>query len=234
MRARAPLAVAAVLAVLAPLSFAAFEPKGEWDGFGQGSWVLLRSTTKTISPDAHVDNVSEMRKTLVKVTDAEWTVRMETKKGDTWGEATPLTIPRVAPKGTPDPKDMPKVEEIGAEKLTIDGKEYACKKQKITFMGYVTLSWSSDEYGELKSETTEPDGSKSTKEVTSLAKKVKVAGKDVTCRETKTVAKPAGVDTTIVVLGSDEVPGHLVRMETTEAGASKMVTVTEVVGFEVK
>ena len=235
MRIRVALAVVTVLAALAPLSFAAFEPKGEWDGFGQGSWVLMKTTSKTITADMQVpDTVTEMRKTLTKVTDAEWVVTMETKAGDTWGVSTPMTLPRVAPKGAPDPKDMPKVEELGADKVTIEGKDYACKKQKVSFMGDVGLSWVSEEHGELKWESTEADGSTTRREVTSLAKKVKAAGKEVTCRETKTVAKPAGIDTTIVVLASDDLPGHLVRMESTEAGAVKTNTVTEVVAFEIK
>src|SRR5205085_4342151 len=113
MRARAPLAVAAVLAALVPLSFAAFEPKGMWDGCGQGSWVQMKMTSKTVMEGMQVpDSVSESRQTLVKVTDAEWVVKMESKTGDEWGNATEMTIPRVAPKGTPEAKDLPKVEEL--------------------------------------------------------------------------------------------------------------------------
>ena len=232
MRVRAPLAVAAVLAALAPLSFAAFEPKGMWDGCGQGSWVQMKTTTKTVMPGMEVpDSVSESRQTLVKVTDAEWVVKMETKTGDAWGNGMEITLPRVAPKGTE--KDAPKPEDLGADKVTIDGKEYAVKKWKTTVAGNTVISWTSDDQGLLKSESTGADMS-STTEVTSLSKSAKVGDKEVSCRETKTVTKAQGAENTTVMLTSDAVPGGSVRMEMSMAKPTTMTTVTETTGFEVK
>lgn len=235
MRLRSPLAVALVLAAT-PLAFAGDTPKGMWDGCAKDSWVQTKTTTKMQMPGVEMpDNTSETRQTLVKVTDDEWTVKTETKSGDAWVNANEFTIPRKVSKAVADAmKDAPKPEDLGTEKVTVDGKEYACKKSKTVFNGVTATSWVSEEHGLLKSVSEAAGGSTSESTVTSLEKKAKIGDKEVVCRETKTVSKAMGSETTVVILMSDAVPMHTVRMESAMAAPMKSSTVMEVVAFEIK
>ena len=62
-----------------------------------------------------------------------------------------------------------------------------------------------------------------------------LAGKEVSCKETKTTATMAGSETSTVFLSSDAVPGGMVRMEMTmNSSGMNMSTVTEVTAFEAK
>jgi hypothetical protein len=231
MRIHASLAAAAVL-VLAPVALAA-PPKGLWDGYGEGTWVTTKTVTKMVVPGADMpDQTQESRQTLVKVTDAEWTVKTETKNGDAWENAMEIKIPRKAPEGTA--QDAPKPEDLGTENVSVDGKDYSCKKQKIVIAGSTTTSWVNDDQGTLKSVSESPSGT-SEMTVTALAKSAKVGDKDVSCRETKVVTKGSGNESTMTMLTSDAVPGGTVRMEMSSAmGAMKSTTVTETTRFEKK
>jgi hypothetical protein len=210
-----------------------------WDGFADGSWVQMKNSTTMEMPGAPATpQVQETRQTLVKTTDEAWTIRTETKVGDAWENPFDFPFPRKAKPG--ESEDVkPKEEDLGADKATVEGKEYAVKKVRTTYtMGdvtTVTVSWVSAEHGALRAES-EVAGVKSTMEVTSLAKKVKVGDKELTVREMKTVSKAPQGDSTMIVQWSDGVPGRMVRTETTAAmgGAGKMHTVAELVAFEAK
>ena len=232
MRMRISIVAATLLALALP-SFAGGAVKGMWEGCKEGSWVLNKTTTKgSMTGGEAPDTVSEMRQTLVKVTDEAWTVKMEMKVGDTWGEPMEVPYPRIAAKAAVDAKDAPKPEELGTEKVKVDGKDYDCKKTKQTEGKTSTISWVNEAEGLLKSETT--GELTMSMLVTTLAKKAKIGEKEVTCRETKILSKLAGFDSTLVQLTSDDVPTRVVRQEMTLPLPAKSSTVQEMTGFEIK
>ena len=222
------------LAFLMSSVASAGDPKGPWDGFGAGSWVHMKSTTKMEMPGmpSMPDNVSEMKQVLTKVTDDAWTVKYEVKQGESWTTSTEMNIPRKAtgPVGGP----AAKVEDLGTESVSVDGKDYSCKKTRAVAGDATVVVWTHADLGALKSESSSPTGGSSTMQVTSLSKKAKVGDKEVECHETKVTTK-GSVESTMVSLTSDAVPGHQVRMETTSNTAGmKTSMVTEVVAIEVK
>ena len=232
MRRRLPTVFAALLA-LTPLCFAGQMPKGLWEGCKEGSWVTTKTTQKVTMGTMKIpEQVSEARQTLVTVTDEAWTVRSERKKGDAWLKSTEVAIPRTVPEKYAKMADALKPEDLGTEKLTVDGKEYACKKTRVTIGKMVITNWVSEEVGVLKSENA--GDISSSMQVTTLAKKAKIGEKEVTCRESRTVSKAAGSETNLVQLESDEVPGRAVRSEMTMAMPTQMTTVTETTAFEIR
>jgi hypothetical protein len=233
MRVRALVPVA-VLSLASPAS-AADAPKGLWDGYGVGTWVTSKTTSKMTMPgmEAMPESVNESRQTLVKVTDAAWTIKTEMKTGEEWTNAMEMDIPRKAEAVT---GTTPKPEDLGTEKVTVEGKDYTCKKQRVTTPAGTVTSWVSEEAGLLKSESTTPSGDTTSTTVTALAKKVKVGTKEVVCREQKSVSKLMGNESTTTFLLSDAVPGHSVRTESTSSmgGGMKSTSVTETTAFEAK
>jgi hypothetical protein len=228
--------VALALASLSPLALAApAAPKGAWDGFGDGSWVQMRTTTKMEMPGvAMPEQVMEQKMTLVKTTEEEWVVKVESKMGETAMPANEVHLPRKAAAGMPAATpDAPKPEDLGTETVSVDGKDYACKKLKSVAAGMTSITWVSDEVGLLKIES-EGNGTTTSFAVTSLAKKAKVGDKEVTCREQKQTTKMAGTESTSVMLMSDEVPMGMVRSDTSTTGAAASKMTMEVVGFEKK
>ena len=226
------LAVIAVLA-LSPLAIAGDAPKGMWDACGEGTWVETKTTSSREMPGMTLPaNVSETRQTLVKVTDAEWVMKTERKAGGAWTGGMEIKITRIAPKNL---AAVPTPEDVGSESVTVEGKEYPCKKTKLVFAGMTTVSWVSADQGVLKTESQMLLGATATMQVTSLSKKATVAGKEIACRESKTVSKGPGSEMSSVTLSSDAVPTHTVRQETTTAaGPAKIHAVTEVTAFEIK
>ncbi len=146
-----------------------------WDGFGVGSYVHLRSTT-TMSVEGVPPQTSESKQTLVKVTDEAFTIKQETKVGEDW-MGSEMPFPRKA-TGTPTDVQGPKPEELGDENVSVDGKDYACKKVRYTAMGATTTTWTHATEGVLKSET-KAAGTESTMTVTKLSTKVKAGDKEV-------------------------------------------------------
>jgi hypothetical protein len=224
--------------LLAAVAQADTAMKGPWDGFGVGTWFHVKSSTTMQIPGVDTPpTVQEMKQTLVKVTDAEYTVRTEVKMGDAWTGASEFPFPR---KGTPVEGEVePKREELGSDKVTVEGKEHGVKKVRITTTvagtTTTTLSWESAEHGALRSESTSPDGTSSVMEVTSLSKKAKVGDKELTCREMKTTSKMQGGESSMVMLWSDAVPGRVVRNEIASSmGGAKTNVVTELVAYETK
>ena len=204
--------------------------KGPWDGFGAGSSVTTKSTTSMPGMDA---TSTETRQTLVKVTDEAYVVKSEMKVGEEW-MGQEMTIPRKATGEDPNlPK--PKIEDLGTEKVTVDGQDYECKKQKTVTGDASAISWTHEKHGALKVESTYPTGG-STMLVTKLSTKVKVAGKELDCRETKVTSKMlGGMEMDMVSLDCDAIPGRSARSEsTTKMGGVATKSVNEVVAFEVK
>ena len=234
MRLRLALASVA-LCVLASSALAAPPAvKGAWEGYGAGSWVASKTTTKMEAGGmAMPAQETESRQTLVKVTDDEWTVKNETKVGEDWTNAVEFKIPRKAPAGTE--KDAPKPEDLGNENVAVEGKDYACKKQRSVVTGTTTTTWTNEQHGVLKYES-EGNGASSSMIVTTLSKKAKVGDKEFVCKETKIVSKmPGAGDTTMVSLSSEDVPMQVVRTEVNNASPQmKMSSVTEVTGWEKK
>lgn len=198
-----------------------------WDGFGEGSTVHLRTTTEMGFPGVP-PQTSEQRQTLVKVTPEHYLIKHETKVGEQWmgGETT---YPRKV-SGAPDAKP----EDLGTEAVAVEGKEYACKKQRYVVGGYTTTTWTHETVGVLRNET-KGAGSESSLLVTRIAFKTTVAGKDVEARETTMTSKAMGSETKIKSWESRAVPGGTVRTEmVAEMAGMKTTTRTEVVAFEVK
>jgi hypothetical protein len=221
-------------------AFAAETLKLPWDGYGEGSFVLMKTTTKTVMSGgpaempAMPEQVSEMRQTLVKITDKAYTIKSEIKVGDTWMPSE-YDMPRVATDAT---KPEQKPEELGNEKLTVEGVEIDCKKQKMVVMGSTTISWTSEKYGLVKSETTGGQGDLKIN-LTKLKSTAKVKGKDVECRELTTTMKSEQMEMTSTTWTSDAIPGGSARVESTSKMkmgemTSTTTTTQEVADFEKK
>jgi hypothetical protein len=243
MRARPLVAVAALLSLAAAASADAARPKLPWEGFGVGSYVHTKQSTKMSMagmPAMPEQPATETKQTLVKVTDEAWTVKTETKMGETWTGGTEMVLPRkFSTDKVPgmDPKVVP--EELGSEKVTVEGTAYDCKKTKVkTAQGGTVTAWTHEKEGALKTETEIPGQGTMTMTVTALAKKAKAGDKEVVCREAKIVSKMSmggqTAETTTTTLTSESVPGHTVRTEIVMAGQMSMTTLTEVVAFEAK
>jgi hypothetical protein len=240
MRLGAPLVTFGLALALSSTAAAAppAAPGGMWDGYGPGSTVHTKMATSTEMPGMTMPpQSSEMKQTLVKTTDTEWVVKVEMKMGESW-TTTENRIPRTA-KGVEGVPDAPKPEEVGAESLTVDGKAYACKKWKMVVQGMTTVSWTHDEAGTLKT-TMEGPSMASEMLVTSLAKKVTAAGRELTCREStsrsKSEVQGQAMQSLVVMLTTPEVPAHTVRMEsvTEMGGMMKTRILMELVSFEKK
>ena len=205
--------------------------KDPWVSFKPGSTATYKTTSTSSVPGAKERPALESRMTLVSVPEKEYVLRSEMKVGEAW-TGRDLTIPRKAAKEGVEP---PKVEELGEEKVTVDGTEYACKKTKITILGTTRIAWVHKELGALKSEGPAPGGGTSSMVVTSLSKKFSVGGKDLVCKETTTTMPMAGSESTIVKLANDSVPGAEVRTETnTKRGPMTTTQVKELTAFEAK
>ncbi len=175
---------------------------------------------------------SDARQTLVKVTDEAYTVKYETKVGDTW-MGTEVPFPRKA-TGVVAGVEAPKPEELGDENVAVEGKDYACKKVRTTFQGTVTTTWTHAAEGVLKVETKGP-GHESSTLVTKLAVKVKAGDREVDARESVSTSKGSGADMKTTTWRSAAVPGGAVRTEiVTEMPGMKTTVLTETIAFEAK
>ncbi len=239
---RTPLASSCSLAVLAfaAAAFAADSTKipSPWDGFGVGTWVTMKTTTQREMAIPGVPSMpaqtSERRQTLVKVTDEAYVVRHDTKAGDQWVNGAEISYPRVAKALPGAPADV-KPEEIGKEKLTVDGTEIECRKMRTLALGQTMVMWVSDSAGVLKTETSMPNGGTTRMTVTSLSKKATVAGKDLACREEVTTTEAPEMSVKSTRIQNATVPGGLVRSESVmRAKQMTMTTVEEVTAYEVK
>ncbi len=230
------LALLAIAALSTSARAADVALKSSWDGFGEGSWVLQKTTTQNVNGAEKSETISESKYTLKKVADKAYTLKIETKIGAEW-IAQDIDLPRIAEPSTEKPAEA-KVEDLGTEELTVDGEEIECKKVKSTVAGTVTVTWSDETSGSVKSETKGPDG-ETTVEVTKWKAIVKIKGKDVECRVEKTTHKSAQVEMTASTWKADPaIPTQTgyVRSESSMkiVGMGTTNDVTEVTDFEKK
>jgi hypothetical protein len=229
-------AVAALLAGRAAHAGDAPAPKDSWTSFKAGSSVTLKLSIKTTPQVPELEGQGELRMTLVSIDDEEYVVRSEDRHdGESeWNNVKENTYSRKTAENDAEKKAAP-VQIPGEEKITVEGKAYVCKKMKAVSNGATEITWVSKQHGVLKTETSGPGRKKSTTIVTALTKKVTVAGKKVSCREETSTSNDEGMESTIVKLTSDEVPGGLVRLEVSGKKQEMRVdSVTEVTAFEAK
>jgi len=207
--------------------------KNPWEGFGVGSTVTEKTTASAPMPGME-PQTTETRKTLTQITDEAYVVKHETKVGDQWMPQD-IPFPRKM-TGKEDPNaPKPKVEDLGSEKVSVEGTDYDCKKQKTILPGSTSLTWTHEKHGILKMEGTTEGAGSTSMVVTKLATKATVAGKEIECRETKIATKMPQGETEILMLESDAVPGRGVRMEMAmKMGPMSTKSVTEVTSFEKK
>ena len=232
MRIRSFAAALAAVGALAVPALAADAPKGPWDGYGVGTTVTMKQTSK-VAMEGAPETVTQSRQTLVKITDAEYTLKMESEVGGQWLPAMEVPMPRKATVAT---AEGPKPEDLGEEKVVVGGESIACKKEKHVTGETTTITWTSAKQGLVKSESTGPGDAKTTLTVTSFAKKLTVAGKEVECREQVVTSKGTGYEATTTTLSCDKLPGGYARMESvsTSGGMTTNTMVSEVSAFEVK
>jgi|GEM_PF-2528370 len=202
-----------------------------WDGFAVGSSVHQRTTT-TMSVEGVPPQTSETRQTLVKVTDDAYTIQHETKVGDAW-MGMELPFPRRA-AGAAAAVEAPKLEALGDEDVTVDGKAYPCKKVRSVFPGGATTTWRHATEGVLKFEMKGP-GVESSTLVTRLAVTVKAGDRELEARASVRTSKGSGTEIKVTTWTSSAVPGGTVRSEmVTEMPGMKTTVVTETIAFQGK
>jgi hypothetical protein len=230
-----PAAAVLVLAAAAP-SLAEQPSKNPWHGFGPGSTVHRKMvTTSSMGAMALPSQTVEMRETVVSATADEVVLKIEQKMGEMPWQGQETKIPLKASPGTD--VDAPKEEDLGKDKVTVEGREYECAKKRVVMAAGTTVYWAHEKHGMLKSETTATGAGKTVVQVTRLSVPAKVGERGVTCRETRTstTGMPGGGEITAVMLTSEEVPGGVVRSEMKTSMQGMVSTgVTETVSFEKK
>jgi len=233
---RSPLVLALLAALAAPVAAGEVAVPSPWDGFGEGSWVIQKTTNKQAGDEAATGETLQ-RVTLTKVTDQAYTIKAETKVGDEW-MGSEYDAPRVAAATSEAGVDAPKPEDLGTEKLTIDGVSVECRKSKFVAMGSTSISWTHEKHGVVKTESTGPAG-ESRFEILKFKAIVKVKGKDVECQVTRTTFKSPQMDNVTTTYASPSIPGGTVRAEiaskmTFGDTKSESTSVMEVTDFEKK
>ena len=224
------------------------EVKSAWAGHGVGSLVHRKT-----SPMGKM--VTEDKRTLVKITDTDYELKVESKTMLGWSKSIVHE-----PKVTKVEVGTSKSEEVGEETLTIEGKAYPCKKRKSKDVGALIPGgmkppggrpgapggapggamtgagtvWLHEKLGMLKSEMTMSVMGREMK-ITTTVTRLKVATKvgDVTidCRET-TMTNSMMPDGKTVRLSNPDVPGETVRSKMSMSmGGAEMSMVEELVAW---
>jgi len=223
------------------------EQKSAWAGHGVGSLVHRKSTQTT--PMGKM--VTEDKRTLVKITDTDYELKVESKTMVGWSKSVVRE-----PKVTKVEVSADKSEDAGEETLTIAGKAYPCKKKKTKDVGALIPGmpkppggrpgapgagltgagtvWLHAKLGMLKSEMTSSmmgQSVKITMTVTKLSVSKKVGETTIDCREmTMTNSMMPGGN--IVTLTSPLVPGGTVRSEMSMSqGGMNMSRIEELVAW---
>ncbi len=100
----------------------------DWDGLGVGSMVHRKGFQEMSMPQmpAPQRQETEEKKTLVKITDEDFVIKVEQKQMGAW---------QTEEKTEPKKKNWThKVEELGTETVTIEDTEYECSKKKVQWM----------------------------------------------------------------------------------------------------
>lgn len=175
-----------------------------WEGFGVGTMTHTRSTNDVMGQKT----VMEMKTTLVKITDSQLHLKVESKYGETW-----QTMERVEKRKDETPVE---VKEVGQETLVVEGKEYPCRKLEVSYVsGAQTIRrtmWEHAKEGILKTTSTNAQG-ESIYTTTRLSVAHKVGDREIRCREVK-LSGTAGNGRMLL---SHEVPGLLVENEMSRA-----------------
>src|SRR6186713_2148808 len=95
MRIQSLAAVLATTVGLSASAFAADAPKGVWDGYGVGTTVTTKITSK-VEMEGAQESTTQNRQTLVKITDAEYTLKVESEVGGQWQPGMEVPFPRKA------------------------------------------------------------------------------------------------------------------------------------------
>lgn len=228
------LLTALLLVLAVPLAAGAEGIADRWTKFKAGSFVTIRTTSKLSGEEM----VEESKYTITELTADYYALKIETSMG---GNALPVTevkyplTPSAAPEWT--------WEEKGAEELEIAGEKVKCSVRIGTSSDKKSLwtIWVAEVGGgsvEVKTEKklVVPGGSRTeTSVVTSLSEKLKVGEKEVSCWVKTTLMEVEGQKVEGKVWESRDVPGLVVKSENkTTVGTMVMVSIREVVAFEVK
>ncbi len=269
MRFLTPSILLFVALLLAPIAARAEEGETEkvavdatgWGRFGVGTMIHHRKTTEMAMPGmAPRKTVRETRKTLVRITDTDYVVKVEQGSEGNW-KTTEEKIAKTFDPGTlagmlplASGQAM-KREALGKESVTVDGTAYECEKVKVTMkagafgglpggrMPGRGMPGRGKPGGAAGPTTTiwehaEHGVLKMTSsgawgmdmEVTKLDTPVKVGDVTLRCKASTMTMSQSG--TTIKRLESADVPEDLVRSETTvKQGPMENRTVEELIGF---
>ena len=224
-----------LVAAYVAISARAAEPveRSPWDGYAVGSWALYRTTFKTTEAGkVPIDTARDSRVTLERATERAYKIKLESKDGEAW---TPCEqeVPRVVDPKSENPDE--KIEDLGKETLKFDGVSVECRKVRRGTGTTSFVTWSSAEWGTLKSERIGGARPDTTFVLTKWIVPLKVKGKDVNSRSyKKTEWWSPKQESTRLSWESDSIPGGLVRREESvkmEDG-STISSVTEVTDFE--
>ncbi|MHC5010082.1 MAG: hypothetical protein ACYTG6_03910 [Planctomycetota bacterium] len=209
-----------------------YRHKSGWEGYGVGTMVHRRMTMRTSGPGmpAPMNNVTETRSTLIRITETSFFIKEETKVGGQW-TASESEVQRTGRAGTP-----PQVEELGTEAVTVEGTAYPCRKQRVTWQEaaepYVAILWNHEEHGVLRMQT-ESGGQQIAFTVTKLEVSRTVGGTTVACREMEMTG--GSMPGKITHLTSLQVPGGTVEMHMNmNQGGMQIENKTELLAFEIK
>jgi hypothetical protein len=230
MNARTAFAAAVTCVLLAAAAAAADLLREPWAGFAPGSFVHQKTTAKT-SVASRGDTVTESRTTLVAADGAKVTLKSEFRVADGAWQGHEMTIDP-AVKGE---VAAPRPEALGDEKLTVDGREVVCRKQRTVAEGITTVSWTHADLGLVRSESRSEGGGRTDTILEKLAEKVRAGTGDVECRRMRTITtSEVGTSETTMWL-SPAVPGGVARSETmTIQGTVRLTMFTETLEYLAK
>lgn len=208
----------------------------EWAGYGVGTMVHTKSTQVMSMPQMPEPRttITETKKTLMAISENEYTVKTETKVGEQW-MANEIKVPRKNPKTTEF-----KQEKIGDGTVKVDGTDYACTRWRVTVTAKgapstVTVVWVHDTKGALQIESETDDGmggkNKVVMKATRLGVEKTVAGHDMSCREFSW--KSSGGE--FKMLMTRDAPTSMVSMDMTmKQPGMDMHNKVELVGMTIK
>lgn len=220
-----------------------------WGRFGVDTMVHYRLTTEMTLPGrAPHRTVQETKKTLARITETHYVLKVETLLQGSW-TTTEEKIPKDRTSGALS-KIIPfaagldtKREDLGKEAVTVDGQAYECQKAKLimtTAAGpgpsgaarTITVTiWEHPRHGLLKMEPSGEWGMGL--EVTNLDEPFRLGDVSLTCKAS--TLTQSRMHMTTRRLDSTEVPEDLVRSEMTmDQGPTKSRTVQELIAFTKK
>lgn len=158
----------------------------EWEGYAVGTMVHTKNTnTVTMAqlPKPRT-TVSETKRTLMAISEKEFTVKVETRVGEAAWTTMEVKEPRRDPKAA-----TYKEEKLGEGSVDIGGTSYACTRYRITVTqpelpAQVSEVWVHDKKGVLKGIVEGTAGAERVEmTVTKLDVKRTVSGHEMSCRE---------------------------------------------------